>query len=257
MLNMKTFARLTRIKDYLLSNLTIIGLIFLISPENLFSPKTIIVFLANLCLTAFIYAFNDVEDAEDDCHVLEKRKRNPIANKDLTKTQGYIISFSLLLTGLFLLSTISFLVFSLGLILALVGFLYSWKPVRFKSILFIDLISHIICLGVLQFFIAYLTFRTFDLFVIPFLMIIIPYSLTIQILFELKDFEVDKKTRIRNTIQKLGKFDIKKLLIFISVIAIIGFIILIFTVSSEHQMLIVLGLIIYMIELYKLFKRFG
>lgn len=174
----------------------------------------------------------------------------------MTKAQGQLISFSLLLIGLFLLSTISFLVFSLGLILALVGFLYSWKPVRFKSILLIDLISHIVCLGILQFFIAYLTFRTFDLFVIPFLMIIIPYSLTIQILFELKDFEVDKKTRIKNTIQKLGKFNIKKLLIFLSAIEIIGFIILIFTVSPEHQILVILGLIIYMIELYKLFKCF-
>lgn len=202
MLDIKTFMRLTRIRDYLLSNLAIIGLIFLISPENLFSPKTVIVFLANLCLTAFIYAFNDVEDAEDDR--LQRRRRNPISNGDLTKSQGQLISFSLLLIGLLLLSTISFLVFSLGLILALVGFLYSWKPVRFKSILIIDLISHIICLGVLQFFIAYLTFRTFDLFVIPFLLIIVPYSLTIQILFEMKDFEVDKKTRIRNTIQKLG-----------------------------------------------------
>lgn len=77
MLNMKTFERLTRIRDYLLSNLAIIGLIFLISPENLFSPKTVIVFLANLCLTAFIYAFNDVEDAEDDRHVLEKEEGTP------------------------------------------------------------------------------------------------------------------------------------------------------------------------------------
>jgi len=255
MLDVKTFVRLTRMKDYLFSNLAIIGLILLISPEDLFSFKTVIVFLANVCLTAFTYAFNDVEDAEDDYHVLEKRKRNPIANKDLTKTQGYIISFSLLLAGLLLLSTISFLVFSLGLMLVLVGFLYSWKPVRLKAIPIIDLISHVVCLGILQFFIAYLTFRAFDLFVIPFLMIIIPYSLIIQVLFELKDFKVDKKTKIKNTIQKLGGFDTKKLLIFLGAIAIIGFIILIFTVPSEYHILTVLGLILYMIELYKLFKR--
>lgn len=65
---------------------SIIALVFLISPQNLFSSKTVIVFFANLFLTAFVYAFNDVEDAADDRHILEKRKRNPVSNGDLTKT---------------------------------------------------------------------------------------------------------------------------------------------------------------------------
>jgi len=233
--------RLTRIRAYLLTLFSIIALVFLISPQNLFSSKTVIVFLANLFLTAFVYAFNDVEDAADDCHILEKRKRNPISNGDLTKTQGYLISFLLLLIGLFLLLIIGPLVFFFGLALALVGFFYSWKPVRFKSIPVVDLISHVICLGVLQFFITYLTFRSYDFFLIPFLMIIIPSSLMVEIFYELRDFNVDKKTGIRNTIQKLGRFNIKKLLIPLSVIAITGFIIIFFTISSEYKIVILLS----------------
>jgi len=54
-----------------------IALIFLISPQNLFSTKTVTVFFANLFLTAFVYAFNDVEDAADDYNILEKRRKEP------------------------------------------------------------------------------------------------------------------------------------------------------------------------------------
>ena len=240
-MHMRVLARLTRIRAYLLTLFSIIALIFLISPQNLFSTKTVIVFFANLFLTAFVYAFNDVEDAADDYNILEKRKRNSVANGDLSGTQGYVISFLLLLIGLSLLVIISPLVFFFGLVLALVGFFYSWKPVRFKSIPFIDLISHVICLGGLQFFITYLTFRSFDLFVIPFLMIILPFSLMVEILYELRDFNVDKNTNIRNTIQRLGKFDIKKLLIASGVITIVGFTIIFFTIPSEYGIVILLG----------------
>lgn len=120
----QVLVRLTRIRAYLLTLFSIIALVFLISPQNLFSSKTVIVFFANLFLTSFVYAFNDVEDAADDRHILEKRKRNPISNGDLTKTQGYLISFLLLLIGLFLLLIISPLVFFFGLALAFVGFFY-------------------------------------------------------------------------------------------------------------------------------------
>lgn len=239
--HIQVLARFTRIKAYWLTLFSVMALIFLISPQNLFSSRTVIVFLANLFLTAFGYAFNDVEDAADDYNILEKRKRNPIANGDLTRTQGYLISFFLLLTGLLLTLIISPLVFFLGLVLAFVGFFYSWRPVRFKSMPFVDLISHVIGLGVLQFLITYLTFRFFDLFVIPFLMIIIPFSLMVEIFFELRDFNVDKKTNIKNTVQRLGTFDMKKLLITLGVITTTGFTIIFFTIPSEYKIVILLS----------------
>ena len=76
-MHMRVLARLTGIRAYLLTLFSIIALIFLISPQNLFSTKTVIVFFANLFLTAFVYAFNDVEDAADDYNILEKRKKEP------------------------------------------------------------------------------------------------------------------------------------------------------------------------------------
>lgn len=229
--------RFTRINNYLHILMLIFPLIFLISPTNLFSYKTIAIFLANLFLTAFGYMFNDIEDAEDDYHDVEKRKRNPIASGEITKRQSYLFSFFLLSIGLFLLIFINPSVFFLGLIFAFVGISYSWKPLKLKSIPIIDLISHVISLGVLQFFITYLAFRRLDLFVTPFLMIIIPFSMMNEIIHELEDFDVDKKTKINNTVQKFEKHDIKKLLITSVIIIIMGSSIIIFTIPMKYKII--------------------
>jgi len=246
MLDISMLLRLMRIKEdsrvsgisWILRLIFIFPLIFLVSPQNIFTYKTILIFSGNFFLTAFIFAINDVEDAEDDNQTLEKRKRNPISSGDLTKTQGYLISFLLLLIGLSLLLIISPLVFFVGLVLTSVGFFYSWKPVRLKSIPIVDLISHVICLGLLQFSTTYLTFRPLDLLFIPFLMIIIPISFVTDIFQELRDFKVDKKMKINNTIQRLGRFNIKKLLIISSLIVITGFLIIFFIIPLEYSTII-------------------
>lgn len=231
----RILVRFTRIDDYLHVLILIFPLIYLISPTNFFSYKTIVIFFANLFLTAFGYVFNDVEDAEDDYHDVEKRKRNPISSGEITRKQSYIFSIFLLSVGLFLLTFISPLVFFLGLVFALVGFLYSWRSLRLKSIPFVDLISHVIFLGVLQFLITYLAFRPLDLFVTPFLMIIIPFSLMNEILGELRDLDVDKKANVNNTIQRLESFDLTKLLIASVVAVITGFSIIIFTIPPRYK----------------------
>jgi len=234
MLNIESLLRLTRADEYLKVLFLVFPLIFLISPQNLFTYKSIVVFLANLFLTAFSYTFNDIEDAEDDYHDTVKRARNTITSKELTKNQSYSFSLLLLFTGLILLYFISPIVFILGLVLALIGFLYSWKPVRLKAIPIIDLISHVVFLGALQFLVTYLAFRSLDLLVIPFLMIIIPYSLMNQISGELTDFKVDKTTKINNTVQKFGEFNLKWTLAILSVIVVAGFSVLIFTMPPEN-----------------------
>ena len=255
-MHIRVLTRLTRIRAYLLTLFSIVALIFLISPQSLFTFRTVVVFFANLFMTAFIYAFNDVEDAADDYINLEKRKRNPIANGELSRTQGYLISFLLLSIGSFLLSFISPSVFFVGLILAFVGFFYSWKPVRLKSVPFVDLISHVICLGALQFFIAYLAFRPFDLFVIPFLMMILPPSLMVEILYELRDFSVDREANITNTIQRFGKLNVKNLLITSGIITAIGFTIIFFTIPVEYRIVILLGSIFAAIVIVSKVNRF-
>jgi 4-hydroxybenzoate polyprenyltransferase len=256
MLDTGIFIRFTRINDYVHILFLIFPLIFLISPTNLFSHRTIVVFFANLFLTAFGYMFNDVEDAEDDYHDVEKRKRNPISSGHITRGQSYFFSFLLLSVGVSLLIMVNSLVFILGLVFALVGFLYSWRPLRLKSKPYLDLISHMIFLGVLQFLITYLAFRPPDLFVIPFLMIIIPFSMLNEIIHELDDFDVDESTNIENTVQRFDRSDIKKLLTALAVIVIIGFSIIILNIPPENRLInVLISLSLGIASLYRLNVR--
>ena len=231
------YLRFTRLGDYVHVLFLIFPLIFLISPADLFSSKTVVIFLANLCLTAFGYMFNDIEDAEDDYHDVEKRKRNPIASGEITRKQSYLFNLFLLSAGLLLLLSINPFVFLLGVFYAFVGFVYSWRNLRLKSMPILDLVSHVLFLGILQFLTTYAAFRPIDLFVAPFLMIIIPFSLMNEIIHELKDFDVDKKTRINNTVQRFEGLDITKLLITLVVTIVIGCSIIVYTIPPKHKII--------------------
>lgn len=235
MYNNRIFFRFTRLSDYVHVLFLIFPLIFLISPADLFSYRTVIIFLANLCLTAFGYMFNDLEDAEDDYHDAEKRMRNPIASGEITRRQSYLFSMFLLSVGLLLLLSIGPFVFLLGIIYAFVGFVYSWRSLRLKSRPIFDLVSHVLFLGVLQFLTTYAAFRPLDLFVVPFLMIIVPVSLMNEVIHEMIDFDVDKKTKINNTVQRFEGFDVIKLMIAMVAIIVIGCSIIAFSVLPRYR----------------------
>ncbi len=235
MYNNGIFFRFTRLGDYVHVLFLIFPLIFLISPNNFFSYKTGIIFLANLCLTAFGYMFNDIEDAEDDYHDVDKRTRNPIASGEITRRQSYMCNLFLLSVGLFLLLSIGPFVFLLGIIYAFVGFVYSWRSLRLKSRPILDLVSHVLFLGVLQFLTTYTTFRPLDLFVVPFLMIIVPVSLMNEVIHEMKDFNVDKKTKINNTVQRFEGFNVTKLMNAMVAIIVIGCSIIAFSFQPRYR----------------------
>ena len=256
MFNSHLFFRFTRFWDYAHMLLLIFPVIFLISPANLFTYKALIVFAANLCLTAYGYMYNDLEDAVDDYHDLEKRKRNPVSSGEITRNQSYIANIALLGAGLFMLSYVSPLTVFLGVVFAVVGFFYSWRPLRLKSTPIWDVISNVLFLGVQQFLITYIAFRPLDLLVMPFLMIIIPFSLMNEIMHELIDFEVDKETKISNTVQMFGGFDVKKLLIVLSVTVVIGVSIIVLSLSAQYRVIgIALSLLIVVPAIYRMNVR--
>ena len=242
--------------DYAHLLLLIFPVIFLISPANLFTFKALLVFAANLCLTAYGYMYNDLEDAVDDYHDLEKRKRNPVASGEITRNQSLIVNIALLGAGLLMLAYVSPFALFLGVIFSFVGFFYSWRPLRLKSKPIWDVISHVLFLGVQQFLITYLAFRPLDLLVTPFLMIIISFSSMNEIMHELIDFKVDAETEISNTVQMFGGFDVRKLLIVLSVTVIIGVSVIVFSLSARYRVVgLAISLLIVAPAIYRMNVR--
>ncbi len=221
--------------DYVHILVLLFPVIFLISPANLFTYKALVVFAANLCLTAYGYMYNDLEDAVDDYHDLEKRRRNPVASGEISRAQSYVANLVLLGVGLALLAYVSRVALYLGVVFAVVGFFYSWRPLRLKSTPVWDVVSHVLFLGVQQLLITYVAFRPLDLFVLPFFMIIVPFSLMNEIMHELLDFDVDKATEVSNTVQMFGGFDVRRLLVVLSVLVLGGAAIIVYSLSAEFR----------------------
>ena len=256
MYNDGIFFRFTRLGDYVHVLFLIFPLIFLISPADLFSYRTVIIFLANLCLTAFGYMFNDLEDAEDDYNDVGKRMRNPITSGEITRRQSYLFNLFLLSVGLLLLLSLSPFVFLLGIIYALVGFVYSWRSLRLKSRPILDLVSHALFLGVLQFLTTYAAFRPLDLSIAPFLMIIVPISVMNEILHELQDYEVDRDTEIINTVQRFERSDIKRFMFALLGLVVVGFSLIIFTLPPENRLITIpVSVVVGIFTLYRLNLR--
>jgi 4-hydroxybenzoate polyprenyltransferase len=251
MSNSHLFFRFTRLWDYVHILVLLFPVIFLISPESLFTYKALVVFVANLCLTAYGYMYNDLEDAVDDYHDLEKRKRNPVASGEITRGQSYAANLALLGVGLALLAYVGVFALALGVVFAVVGFLYSWRPLRLKSTPVWDVVSHVLFLGVQQLLITYVAFRPLDWLVVPFLMIIVPFSLMNEIMHELLDFDVDKVTEVSNTVQRYGGFNVRGLLVILSLLVVGGAAIIVYSLSAEYRVvglgisLVVVGPAIY------------
>jgi 4-hydroxybenzoate polyprenyltransferase len=229
------FFRFTRFWDYTHIIVLLFPVIFLISPADLFTFKALVVFAANLCLTAYGYMYNDLEDAVDDYHDLEKRRRNPVASGEITRGQSYAANLALLGVGLALLAYVGVMTLALGLVFAVVGFFYSWRPLRLKSIPVWDVVSHVLFLGVQQLLITFVAFRPLDWLVVPFLMIVVPFSLMNEIMHELLDFEVDKETEVSNTVQMYGGFDVRRLLVVLSLLVVGGAAMIVYSLSAEHR----------------------
>jgi 4-hydroxybenzoate polyprenyltransferase len=163
------------------------------------------VLAANWLAVAFAFMINDVEDADDDAMNPLKIKRNPVSARDLSRPVATGASSIVALASAALYFLLGFWPFVLGLISLALGFFYSWRPVRFKNMPLIDLISHCMMLAGLQFLPAMLAFHwpTNGEWLFPFGFIVC-ISLYGELFNELRDLEGDLKAGLNHTASYLG-----------------------------------------------------
>ncbi len=198
------YYKLTRVRTIMEFYPFIIILGFL-STHTYINLLSILTSISILLLLVGSFIINDVEDAEDDAKDPKKVKRNPISAGILTKRQGYLFYFAVNALGLLPLVFISFNILLVGLVTAIVGYLYSCLPLRFKSRPIIDLLSHgfflagaeIIMFGLLPNNLAdnktLLTFIGIYLF-----------SMGGDLYNEVRDWVVDREVGLKNTASILG-----------------------------------------------------
>jgi len=168
--------------------------------------KMVVIVIANWFAVGFAFMINDVEDAPDDALSENKIKRNPVSAGLITPKTARIASFSVAIIALVLFSLLGWKVFTIGLFSLILGFIYSQRGIRLKTIAFFDLISHCLMLAGLQFLSGYFTIlgQFNDKWYFPFLFVVC-VSLYGELFNEMRDIEGDRKANLQHTAIVLGE----------------------------------------------------
>ena len=200
----KALLRLARYKEYTFF-VTITTLLGVATAHGQISWKFLGIWAANWLAVAFAFMINDVEDAPDDALNPLKINRNPVSAGDLTPHTASRASWGVALASAALYLILGFWPAVLGLISLALGYLYSWRVIRFKNMPFIDLASHCMMLAGLQFLPALLAFNPHPdlVWIFPFVFIV-SISLYGELFNELRDLDGDIAAGLNHTASKLG-----------------------------------------------------
>ena len=197
--------RLTRYREYLWF-VIITTLLGAAVGRGSFGWRLIGVLVANWLAVGFAFMINDVEDAPDDALDPAKVKRNPVSCGDLSARSGRAVSFVTAIVAAVLYGLLGLWPLVVGVTCLVIGYLYSWRRIRLKSIPVADLISHGLMLAGFQFLAAYFAFGPGPAWRWMFpLAFIVAISLYGQLFNELRDFEGDVKAGVKHTASLLGR----------------------------------------------------
>ena len=205
MLNtIKALLRLARYKEYTFF-VTITTLLGVAAGHGQIGWKFLGIWVANWLAVAFAFMINDVEDAPDDALNPLKINRNPVSAGDLTPRTASRASWGVALVSASLYLILGFWPAILGLISLALGYLYSWRVIRFKNMPFVDLASHCMMLAGLQFLPGLLAFNAHPdlVWIFPFVFIV-AISLYGELFNELRDLDGDIAAGLNHTASKLG-----------------------------------------------------
>jgi 4-hydroxybenzoate polyprenyltransferase len=163
--------------------------------------------IVNAAILFYIFAINDLEDAEDDAKDPKKAKRNPVSSGFITDNEAlWILRVLALIAIVFSILSAGFWISVLALSGLLVGHLYSWKRIRLKSVPILDVASHLYMLAVVE--VLYFMFLPESVLTTASWFIVFGAGLFSgggALYNQVRDFEVDQKTKIKNTTALIGK----------------------------------------------------
>lgn len=186
-----------------------------------------LVTLSNLFAIWATYGFNDLEDAKLELGLKKRRKffhKNLILNEQISEIEAYGITLIFGLLGLLISLQMGIYNFLLIGLILLIGLVYSSRYIRFKSRPPLDVLSHamigpLISMGI--FFMVGIN-TLYGIALLSFFL----GSLIPEILNQRYDYYMDKKNKVKTTVQISGKAISLKFIIGLafSIIVLNGFI---------------------------------
>ncbi len=168
------------------------------------SPPLYIALIVVFTAQIFLFASNDYFDSEIDALDRKKRRRNPVCNGNTTpKAVKILLAITAIIPLLgafyFNIPTVLFTAFTI-----LVFYFYTAKPLRFKSRVGLDVLSHGVLINTFPYFFVIVALLDFHMSALYLLAALMLRSAMAQILQEVRDHDVDKKVE-RNTVIALGQ----------------------------------------------------
>jgi 4-hydroxybenzoate polyprenyltransferase len=202
---LKGLAKLTRFDEYVYF-VIITTLLGMASAQGVFDWRFFVLIPANWLAVGFAFMINDVEDAPDDAFSQAKSRRNPISAGLISTKTGRIASFVVGGIAAVLFSLLGFWPFIFGLSALILGYLYSYRGIRLKTIAFFDILSHCLMLAGLQFLCGYFTYANHLganwFWPFTFVMAISIYG---ELYNEIRDIRGDREANLQHTAIVLGE----------------------------------------------------
>ncbi len=167
--------------------------------------RFLVVLLANWSSVGFAFMINDIEDAPDDALSSSKINRNPVSAGLITPQKARLWTFIVGVISAALFALLGTRPFLFGLLSLILGYLYSYRGVRLKTIAFLDVLSHCLMLAGLQYLTGYFTYTTVLVrnWLWPFLFVVC-ISIYGELYNEIRDLEGDQAAQLRHTAIVLG-----------------------------------------------------
>jgi 4-hydroxybenzoate polyprenyltransferase len=172
--------------------------------DLVFSPILYFVLVVVFSAQIFLSASNDYFDRNIDTLDYKKRIRNPVCNGKVTEREVKILLGATALTTLLFSYFLGMITFLFSALVLFVFFFYTAKPLRFKSRVGMDVISHAMFINTFPYFFCLLALWDYSSGAMFLLGVFIARSAIAQLLQEVRDYETDKKVE-RNTVVALGK----------------------------------------------------
>ena len=196
--------KLTRFDEYVFF-VVVTTLLGVASAGGRVDWRFLVVLLANWTAVGYAFMINDIEDAPDDALSSKKINRNPVSAGLITPKTARLWTFIVGAISAVLFALLGTWPFLFGLLSLILGFLYSYRGVRLKTIAFLDVLSHCLMLAGLQYLTGYFTYTTVLVrnWLWPFLFVVC-ISIYGELYNEIRDFEGDQAAQLRHTAIVLG-----------------------------------------------------
>lgn len=218
----KGLVKLTRFNEYVYF-VVITTLLGVAAARGAFGWRFVVALIANWLAVGFAFMINDIEDAPDDALSTQKINRNPVSAGMISPKTARLWTFMIGLASAVLFALLGVWAFVFGLLSLVLGYFYSYRGVRLKTMAYFDILSHCLMLAGLQFLTGYFTFSDTlnPNWFWPFLFVT-SISVYGELYNEMRDLEGDTAANLQHTAIVLGNRATHVLMVVVMTIGIIS-----------------------------------